>query len=336
MPCNVLDNAIKDMYYKGIMSEARMVNPNKLTEFDKSNEELKKAAKDLYGVKNQSLPFTIVDEGLRKEITGSSYRRDNIGNVLRAEPNMEFFNELQTNFDLIEIETDRLDYEKENILSTNEVKPGVSELFKSNPELTSIGTPEQYSQYLDTIFPDSKVKDIVYHSSINSDKQEFKKSTRVVGYYFATTPKEALQHAERQLSNPKDATLYKILLNLKNPRIISKVIDYEELDTEAGFTIDDDVFGFNADGIIAEQVEEYNTTYKRPESTWLEKQIIAFEPEQIHILGSKQDIKGFKEFLGKVDENVTEENEYNTSEYKAIQDFENLIESGEITQFCSR
>ena len=44
-------------------------------------------------------------------------------------------------------------------------KPGVEELFDSNPELASIGTPEQYSKYLDTIFPDSKVKDIVYHRS---------------------------------------------------------------------------------------------------------------------------------------------------------------------------
>ena len=42
------------------------------------------------------------------------------------------------------------------------IKQGVSELFDSNPELASIGTPEQYSQYLDTIFPDSQVKDIVY------------------------------------------------------------------------------------------------------------------------------------------------------------------------------
>ena len=45
------------------------------------------------------------------------------------------------------------------------VKPGVSELFESNPELANIGTPEQYSQYLDTVFPDSKVKDIVYHGT---------------------------------------------------------------------------------------------------------------------------------------------------------------------------
>lgn len=119
MPCNVLDNAVKDMYYKGIMSESRMVNPNKLIEFDKSNLELQKAAKDLYGVKSKELPFTIVDEGLKKEITGSTYRRDNMVNVLRAEPNDEFFNELQTNFDLIEIETDRLDYEEEIRVSEN-------------------------------------------------------------------------------------------------------------------------------------------------------------------------------------------------------------------------
>jgi hypothetical protein len=113
MPCNVLDNAIKDMYYKGIISKSRMINPNKLTEFNQSNLKFQKAAKDLYGVKNKELPFSIVDEGLKKEITGSTYRRDNMTNLLRVEPNNEFFNELQTNFDLIETETDMLEFEEE-------------------------------------------------------------------------------------------------------------------------------------------------------------------------------------------------------------------------------
>jgi hypothetical protein len=156
---------------------------------------------------------------------------------------------------------------------------------------------QQYSAYLDSIFPKSKVKDIVYHGSTNNNKQKFKKSTRVTGHYFATTPKEALQHAQRQLLNKEDATLYKIILDLKNPRIIKDIIDYEELDTQAAFTKGDTLFGYDADGIIAEQVEEYNTTYKLPESTWVEKQIIVFEPEQIHILGNKQDIEGFKKFV---------------------------------------
>ena len=180
---------------------------------------------------------------------------------------------------------------------STKIKPEVSELFESNPDLASIGTQEQYSQYLDSIFPDSKVKDIVYHGSIYKNKQRFKKSTRVSGYYFATTPQEALQHAQRQLTKPEDANLYRILLNIKNPRILSKAIDYEDLDTEVSFTIGDELFYDGADGIIAEKVEEYNTTYKTPESTWIEKQIIAFEPEQIHILGNQEDIEGFKKFV---------------------------------------
>jgi len=41
------------------------------------------------------------------------------------------------------------------------VKEGVDEIFASTPELASIGTKEQYSDYLATIFPDSKAKDIL-------------------------------------------------------------------------------------------------------------------------------------------------------------------------------
>jgi hypothetical protein len=38
-------------------------------------------------------------------------------------------------------------------------------VFKQHPELAEIGTPEQYSQYLEieTVFPDSYVHNIVYH-----------------------------------------------------------------------------------------------------------------------------------------------------------------------------
>ena len=47
--------------------------------------------------------------------------------------------------------------------SNNIPKEGVPELFGSSPELANIGTQEQYSEYLDAIFPDSKVKDIKQH-----------------------------------------------------------------------------------------------------------------------------------------------------------------------------
>jgi hypothetical protein len=58
-----------------------------------------------------------------------------------------------------------------------QLKEGVSELFESNPELATIGTQEQYSQYLETIFPDSKVKEMdnsLYISVLNQLEQENK------------------------------------------------------------------------------------------------------------------------------------------------------------------
>ena len=51
----------------------------------------------------------------------------------------------------------------------------IQDIFNENPELASISTPEQYSQYLDTILPDSKVEEIdnsLYISVLNQLEQE--------------------------------------------------------------------------------------------------------------------------------------------------------------------
>jgi|688.fasta_scaffold00608_29 hypothetical protein len=45
------------------------------------------------------------------------------------------------------------------------VKQGVEELFRLRPELAAIGTPQQYTEYINTIFPGSAVKDILYHGT---------------------------------------------------------------------------------------------------------------------------------------------------------------------------
>ena len=46
-----------------------------------------------------------------------------------------------------------------------QVKEGVDFVFEKSPELSKVGTQEQYSNYLNTIFPNSQVKDIVYHGT---------------------------------------------------------------------------------------------------------------------------------------------------------------------------
>lgn len=62
-------------------------------------------------------------------------------------------------------------------IENENIKSGVEEVFNENPELANIGTIEQYSQYLDTIFPDSKVEEIdnsLYISVLNQLEQENK------------------------------------------------------------------------------------------------------------------------------------------------------------------
>lgn len=161
---------------------------------------------------------------------------------------------------------------------TTTIKPGVSELFESTPELANavyeIVNPIQdayrpegyegydlrtsevrkyheqqalqlYSQYLDTVFPDSKVKDIVYHGTEDKfDKFDIKYFGKNdygdlgKGFYFAFDK----------------ASIF------NEPIVISAIVNDIEAKTSPGY------------------------------------EIMIPKSEQIHILGNKQDIEGFKEF----------------------------------------
>jgi len=159
------------------------------------------------------------------------------------------------------------------------IRQGAEELFNENPELANIGTKEQYSQYLDTIFPDSKVKDIVYHGTEKFIGDVFtkeylgKKSFRPrkrEGFYF--TNKEGIS-----IIGYAKKTVISSLINIQNPQLAKDIRDIKEYDV-------------NNDGAISkEDTGDEFGTYEFPT-------FVIFEPEQIHILGSKQDIEGFKEF----------------------------------------
>lgn len=155
-----------------------------------------------------------------------------------------------------------------SVQELNIIKPGVAELFDSNPELANIGTQEQYSQYLDTIFPNSKVKDIVYHGSYSSNIEKFDKSFIGVtsgndeGTFHFTVDKSIAsdKYVGYGRKGAKDGKVYSAVLNIKQPN-----------DTQP-----------NYDGSLM-----YGE----------DKELYVYEPEQIHILGGKQDIEGFKKFV---------------------------------------
>lgn len=153
------------------------------------------------------------------------------------------------------------------------VTSGVQELFESNAELAEVGTPEQYSAYLDSIFPDSKVKDVVYHGKISDNPISKSKSDAQYGsaYYFTS-----------KLKNTKEfgKNIIKAIVNVINP---SK----DAFEDSGSFTAKRMVEILNQKGYDA--IDETSKEYPA--------QLVVFEPEQIHILGSKEDIEGFKKFV---------------------------------------
>jgi hypothetical protein len=155
-----------------------------------------------------------------------------------------------------------------------QAKPGVEELFNDNPELADIGTPQQYSAYLDTIFPDSKVKDIVYHRTKSKENfEKFDKKFTTENVFFFSPEINTYENIIKGKVIPA-------ILNFKNP----------------------DVNNSEGPGITEAGNMEYavsNLTKEGFDSHLdnFSKEFVAFEPEQIHILGNQQDIEGFKTFM---------------------------------------
>ena len=144
----------------------------------------------------------------------------------------------------------------------NEVKPGVEEIFNNNPELAEIGSVMDYQEYLDSIFPFSKVKDIVYHTNTRGRIESFNSEKGLF-----VTPTWELAKTYKPGVNGKR---FQLIINSKN---------IDEVSEET---------------IMNGKKQSGDTLmYSEPDYT----EYVVFEPEQIHILSSKADIQGFKEFV---------------------------------------
>jgi hypothetical protein len=185
------------------------------------------------------------------------------------------------------------------ITTAESVKPGVEELFNDNPELASIGTQEQYSQYLDSVFPDSQVKDIVYHTNTQS-RIEF--GTRGEKGLFVTPTWEL---AKTYKPGPYGKR-FQLLINSNN------ILKLPELELMKGLK------------------KGNEDTQKYSEEDYTE--YVVFKPEQIHILGNKQDVEGFKEFVGNVEDKASESGlSLSTDEAVA---YNSLVSNGTIPIKC--
>jgi len=151
----------------------------------------------------------------------------------------------------------------------------IEELFQSDPELANIGTAQQYSDYLKTIFPNSTDQSIFYHGLPNiEDKEDFFRDSDETGIgreneanirlwnFFFKTRERAADYGDQQ---------YNVILDF------SSTFDSNEVRYKASPT-----FLTGDSAIVLNQgSDEYVVKNKK----------------QIHILGSRKDIQGFQKFV---------------------------------------
>ena len=185
---------------------------------------------------------------------------------------------------------------KEVVNKAQERLKAIQEVFNANPELSKIGDVFSYAIYLDTIFPDSQIKDIVYRA----DKRTNLDSQTTVDDYTQLNVNGVFYTTELNYTKNYNKTLkgkiYPTLLNIVNPAEIKTKQDIERLGrNKAEFErINKLKYSTNPkDSLIFD-----NTIYKTKDKYGeVGKEMVVFEPEQIHILSSKADIEGFKEFV---------------------------------------
>lgn len=156
--------------------------------------------------------------------------------------------------------------------------------YNSSPQyLDTGGNILNYQDYIKSLFPNSKVKGVVYHTTSAKPFEQFdpSKIKRGYGFYFSPT--------EHDL--PFNRNVF-ARVDIQNPLEINPLKNYNlSVDGLAKKAETESVIQQgNYDGIIGV------SNMRNPG----EQEIVAFSPEQIHILGSQQDRNQFAGFVHKL------------------------------------
>lgn len=173
-----------------------------------------------------------------------------------------------------------------NKLTTSFVSP-IGKIFDMMPELSSIGTLEQYSRYLESIYPKSLVQGILFHSTVFADKfPAFEKFRRGLGIYFSSTSEYA-----KQLKNADGKRIVYALADIRKPFETNKPI----LDTPLEFYEGDGSKTFSPRELL--NSKKYDSVVGIDAGQTDGNTIVVFNEDNVHILGSQKDLDGFKKYV---------------------------------------
>lgn len=160
-------------------------------------------------------------------------------------------------------------------------------VFELHPELQNIGSEEKYSKYLETVFPNSKYKEIGFKGVSNSFQEEDKpsfytKDINASRYYSQLREGTRIISAIFDFQNP-------LIVNAERPAPIT-IIDSvgNILGSFNDQDINEKIISAGYDGLIL------NRGFSTPLNGW---EILSFSNDSRQILGTLKDIQNFKEFI---------------------------------------
>ncbi len=162
---------------------------------------------------------------------------------------------------------------------------GVDFVFEQNPMLETIGTKEQYAEYLATVFPQSRLKEIFYHGG-DEKRDGFEK--REGGIFFVSG--KDIEYALNYAGGNKEH-LAAVVLDARNPHSVPQLsrsllaVDYKEAIERSGANA---LVGEESLGIVNRNNQNFLARGKS---------IAVLAPEQIHVLGTADDMEKFKGFV---------------------------------------
>jgi len=303
------------VYYQTNQDASSTVKPG-VAELFQENPELANAVYEALGFNNYN--DITIEEGLPSSPMGKNYIIKLKGKYI-GEFQVEGTSIFQS---VIETEYQGKGLGKTAYLKLLEKRPDIIENFsgtdKSNYIFEKARSAKQqaqqlYSQYLDTIFPDSNVKDIVYHDGGKGQIkiEGFRKDMIGIsdggvlgdGFYFYT---DRTKKYDANRSHTES-----VILNVKNLSTRREIIDRTSFKDQKGLGIFEkalsELSGIPHDPYVTGDHGKYIGNYS-PQLSAIgvdgmtgairgNTEIAVFEPEQIHILGSEQDVKGFKQFV---------------------------------------
>ena len=165
-------------------------------------------------------------------------------------------------------------------------KDGVNQLFEQTPQLAEIGTQEDYSEYLDTIFPQSVVRDVVYHlTKYNFDKFEknpkVRNKTNTTGFHFIEG-----KAINDNYKNVFGQNVMSVVLDFRNPvQTDYDSSDENHISQKLEYLSDNNIKDFTTQKYDSGLINHNEGV-----------EFVAFEPEQIHVLGTQDDVERFRKY----------------------------------------